>query len=211
MTKNRVEAFSDGVFAIAITLLVIELRPPEVSGTESLADALWDMWPGYVAYLISFAILGVMWLNHHRMFEQVELVDGPLLLLNLNLLLWAALIPFPTAVVADYFAEGGDNASTAVAFYSGVVLITAISFTMLFTWITHDDRILGRPLPAEVLRASRLRFGIGVGVYSLALAVAFFAPKLALGIHALSALYYAFDQATLPSDASQFGVDPGRS
>ena len=95
MTKNRLEAFSDGVLAIAITLLVIDIRPPEIHEGERLAHALWAQWPSYVAYLVSFLTIGVIWLNHHRIFEQVTRVDGPLLLLNLNLLLWTALIPFP--------------------------------------------------------------------------------------------------------------------
>ena len=84
MTKTRLEAFSDGVLAIAITLLVIEIRPPEVHEGERLAHALWAQWPSYVAYLVSFLTIGVIWLNHHRIFEQVARVDGPLLLLNLN-------------------------------------------------------------------------------------------------------------------------------
>ena len=86
MTKSRLEAFSDGVLAIAITLLVIEIRPPELHG-ETLARALWEQWPSYVAYVVSFLTIGVIWLNHHRVFTQVVRVDGPLLVLNLNLLL----------------------------------------------------------------------------------------------------------------------------
>src|SRR5262245_44621623 len=110
LTKNRLEAFSDGVFAIAITLLVIEIRPPELDGGESLAHALGQQWPAYLGYLLSFLVLGVMWLNHHRIFEPVRRVDGAVLVLNLNLLLWAALIPFPTAVVADFLRDGGADA-----------------------------------------------------------------------------------------------------
>ncbi|HEX8132535.1 MAG TPA: TMEM175 family protein [Actinomycetes bacterium] len=102
MTKNRLETFSDGVLAIAITLLVIDIRPPEVHRGERLAHALWMQWPSYVAYLVSFITIGVIWLNHHRVLDQVVRVDGPLLLLNLHLLLWTALIPFPTAVVAKH-------------------------------------------------------------------------------------------------------------
>ena len=114
VTKNRLEAFSDGVFAIAITLLVIELHTPEVGEGGSLAAALWAQWPSYVAYLVSFLTIGVIWLNHHRVFTQVALVDGPLLVLNLVVLLWTALIPFPTAVVARYLGQGGEHAETAV-------------------------------------------------------------------------------------------------
>ena len=76
LTKNRLEAFSDGVFAIAITLLVIEIRPPTPAEDESLARALWEQWPHYLGYFLSFLVLGVMWLNHHRIFEPAVRVDG---------------------------------------------------------------------------------------------------------------------------------------
>jgi len=132
VTKTRLEAFSDGVLAIAITLLVIEIHPPEVHEGERLAHALWAQWPSYAGYLVSFLTIGVIWLNHHRIFEQVARVDGPLLLLNLNLLLWTALIPFPTAVVAENLAAGGDAARTASALYCGVLLLMSLSFGGLF-------------------------------------------------------------------------------
>jgi uncharacterized membrane protein len=199
VTTTRLEAFSDGVLAIAITLLVIEIRPPEVHG-EGLARALWQQWPSYVAYLVSFLTIGVVWLNHHRIFQQVQLVDGPLLMLNLNLLLWAALIPFPTAVVAEYLGEGGEPARTAVAVYGAVFLLLGLSFGALFAWVTHDDRLIGQLPPREVVRASRLRFMIGIVAYSAAIALAFVSPPLALALHAATALYYLFDQASVPAE-----------
>ena len=199
MTKTRLEAFSDGVFAIAITLLVIELHAPaELEPGETLAHALWLEWPSYVAYLVSFLTIGVIWLNHHRVFTQVARVDGPLLVLNLNLLLWTALIPFPTSVVADYLGQGGEPAKTAVALYSGVFVLMGMSFGALFLWITHDARLLDRLPPPEVVRAARLRFTLGLAVYLLALALSFVWPPLALALHAAMALYYAFDQASVP-------------
>jgi uncharacterized membrane protein len=201
MTTTRLEAFSDGVFAIAITLLVIELRPPEVERGSELAGALWDLWPGYFAYLVSFVTIGVMWLNHHRIFTQVRAVDGPLLLLNLHLLLWVALIPFPTAVVADYLADGGDGARTALVFYSAVFLLAGVAFGLLFGWITRDDRLLERPPRPEVVRAARLRFMFGQGVYLTAIGVSLVAPVVALALHGAMAVYYAFDQATVPAGA----------
>jgi hypothetical protein len=127
VTTSRLEAFSDGVLAIAITLLVIEIRPPALHQGETLAHALWAQWPSYVAYLVSFLTIGVIWLNHHRIFDQVIRVDGPLLLLNLNLLLWTALIPFPTAVVAEHLGDGGEAARTASALYSGVLLVMGLA------------------------------------------------------------------------------------
>jgi len=126
-------------------------------------------------------------------------VDGPLLVLNLNLLLWTALIPFPTSVVADYLGQGGEQAKTAVAFYSGVFVLMGVSFGALFLWITHDARLLDRLPPPEVVRAARLRFTLGLAVYLLALALSFVWPPLALALHAAMALYYAFDQASVPA------------
>jgi uncharacterized membrane protein len=199
MTKNRLEAFSDGVFAIAITLLVIEIHPPELEAGETLAHGLWAQWPSYLAYLVSFLTIGVIWLNHHRIFTQVHQVDGPLLVLNLNLLLWTALIPFPTAVVARYLDQGGERAQTAVAAYGAVFLILELSFGAMFTWVTRDDRLLGRLPPPAVVRAARLRFMVGSIAYSTALVLAFVRPLLALAVHGVTALYYAFDQASVPA------------
>jgi uncharacterized membrane protein len=195
VTKNRLEAFSDGVFAIAITLLVIDIRTPHVK--EGLRHALWHQWPNYLAYAISFLVIGVMWLNHHRMIDPVQFVDTPLLLLNLHLLLWTALIPFPTAVVAEYLKDGGTNAEIAMALYGFVILGAAVAFVLLFGWITRDERILGSLPPRPVIRRARQRFGLGLVVYSAALALSFLSPMLALAAHASMALYYAFDQSTV--------------
>jgi uncharacterized membrane protein len=189
LTKNRLEAFSDGVFAIAITLLVIEIRPPTLAEGESLAEGLWEQWPSYLAYVLSFLVLGVMWLNHHRIFDPVRRVDGTVLVLNLNLLLWAVLIPFPTAVLADFLREGGSDAETAVGLYGGVILLAAISFTALFVGITRPGIVDELPEP-DVVRAARLRFGIGVGAYACAFGLSWLSPAVALAVHGVMAAYY---------------------
>ena len=195
LTKNRLEAFSGGVFAIAITLLVIEIRPPELAEGESLARGLWEQWPSYLGYLLSFLVLGVMWLNHHRIFEPARRVDGAVLVLNLNLLLWAVLIPFPTAVLADFLRDGGDDAKTAVGLYGGVILLAAISFTALFVSITRPSIVDELP-PPEVVRAARIRFGVGVGAYSVAFGLSWVSPALALVVHGSMAAYYLTEQSS---------------
>lgn len=197
MTPSRLEAFSDGVFAIVITLLVIEIRPPQVQEGGSLAAALARQWPSYAAYLVSFVSIGVMWMNHHRIFDQVRRVDGGLLVLNLNLLLWAALIPFPASVVAEYLRDGGEPATTALALYGGVYLLAALSFSGLYAWVTRDDALLHRLPPREMVRASRRRFMLGIGAYLLAFGLSWVSAPLALALHAAMALYYAFDQASV--------------
>ena len=206
LTKNRLEAFSDGVFAIAITLLVIEIHPPTPAEGESLARALWEQWPHYLGYFLSFLVLGVMWLNHHRIFEPARRVDGIVLVLNLNLLLWAVLIPFPTAVVADFLREGGDDAKTAVALYGGVILLAAIAFTALFVGITREGIVDQLPTPEQV-RAARLRFGLGVGVYTGAFLLSWLSPALALAAHGTMAAYYLTEQSSRLNAPTQ--SDPG--
>jgi len=195
LSKNRLEAFSDGVFAIGITLLVIEIRPPTLAKGESLAHALWAQWPSYLGYLLSFLVLGVMWLNHHRIFEPVRRVDGAVLVLNLNLLLWAVLIPFPTAVVASFLRGSGSDAKTAVALYGGVILLAAIAFSALFVAITRPS-ILEELPPPDVVRAARLRFGVGVGFYGVAFALSWVSPALALAVHGTMAAYYLTEQSS---------------
>jgi uncharacterized membrane protein len=210
VTKTRLEAFSDGVLAIAITLLVIEIHPPELGEGETLAHALWAQWPSYLAYLVSFLTIGVIWLNHHRIFAQVVRVDGPLLVLNLNLLLWTGLIPFPTAVVAEHLGGAGEAAQTAAALYCGVLLGMSISFGGLFAWVTHTDRLLGRLPPPGVVGAARLRFTVGLVVYAVAFVLSWVSAPLALALCGLMALYYAFDQASMPAAAEPDGQQPTR-
>jgi uncharacterized membrane protein len=208
MTPSRLEAFSDGVLAIAITLLVIEIHPPELHDGETLAHALWQQWPSYVGFLVSFLTIGVIWLNHHRIFQQVARVDGPLLLLNLNLLLWTALIPFPTAVVAEHLGDGGEAARTASALYSGVLLAMSLAFAALFAWVTHTDRLLRRSPPPGVVRSARRRFMLGLVVYAAAFALSWVSAALAVALCGIMALYYAFDQASVRTAAEPADRQP---
>jgi len=208
ITKSRLEAFSDGVLAIVITLLAIELRPPEVEPRQTLAGALWQDWPSYLAFVLAFAQVGVIWLSHHRLFNQVRVVDGKLLLLNLNLLMWITLIPFPTALVAEHLRDGGEATTTAVAVFSGMLFATSVAFTALYAWITHDDRLVHSLPPRPAVVAARLRFGVGLAAYGLAVGLAFVAPYVALTIHAVSAGYYAFDQATVDPSGRTGRVTP---
>jgi TMEM175 potassium channel family protein len=101
---NRIEAFSDGMFAIAITLLILEIKVP-ASGAGGLAKALGQQWPSYLAFLLSFFYIGVMWMNHHRMFTHIRRSNDTLLVLNLLLLLGVTTVPFPTAVLAPTWAR----------------------------------------------------------------------------------------------------------
>ena len=198
--KARVEAFSDGVLAIAITLLVLELRVP-TSTPDGLAHALAQEWSSYAAYLLSFVVIGIMWVNHHAMFNRITKVDRPLLLLNLHLLLWIAVLPFPTALVARFIRHGHD-ARVAMAVYSGVMTATSVAWALLWLWITRDARLLHRDIDPRAARASTRRFTAGLFVYAVTVAVSFASPVLALVLHFVIAGYYVFDQLAQPQPAS---------
>jgi uncharacterized membrane protein len=199
--KTRLEAFSDGVMAIAITLLIIEIHVPEVED-GGLARALAEQWPSYAAYLVSFTVIGIIWVNHHRILAYVAQVDRPLLFLNLLLLLFVAAIPFPTALLARYIEAGWPDANIAAAVYSGGAIGVAVSFNLLWRWIVRDARLLHAHFDVQVLRGFTRRFSLGLIVYPIALALSFWSAPLTLALHGLVAVFYVFDQV-----AQRGGVD----
>ena len=141
-STTRVEAFSDGVLAIAITLLVLDLRVPLRDGLHtSLAHALARQWPSYAAYVTSFLIIGIIWVNHHAVFGYLGAADRMLLFLNLVLLMFVAAIPFTTSLFAEYLTAGRD-AHTAAVVYSGVMLAMAVAFSCLCAWAASHPRLL---------------------------------------------------------------------
>ncbi|HEX6447146.1 MAG TPA: TMEM175 family protein [Streptosporangiales bacterium] len=195
LETSRIEAFSDGVFAIAITLLVLELKAP----AEDIArGALWEHlraeWPQFGAYLTSFAIIGVMWVNHHSMFNQIVRADRALMFLNLLLLLWTAVLPFPTALVSQYLGRGGTDAHVAAALYSANLTLAAIAFSLIWVHAVRGGRLLARPMAPGPERASILRFSVGTFVYGATIGLSFVSAPVTLAVQFLIALYYAFEQ-----------------
>src|ERR1700674_4193071 len=128
-SKARAEAFSDGIFAIAATLLVLDLGVPRLEPT--LLDGFLHEWPAYAAYATSFLTIGIIWVNHHAVLERLERVDRGLLFLNVVFLLFVALIPFPTKVLAHYLQAGGDYAHVAAAAYGVAMILMVITFSIL--------------------------------------------------------------------------------
>ena len=194
MHTGRVEAFSDGVFAVAITLLVLDLRTPITRG--SLITALADEWPAFIAFAISFMVIGIVWVNHHTLFHQVQHVDRPLLFLNLGLLMTVVLIPFATSVFAQYVTAAGERASVAAALFNGSQLLMGIAFQLCGSWV-HAHPELKRPGSPVATPLQRLRTGAGVIFYVLCIPVAFVSPLAVLVIDGAVAVYYVLDQFTL--------------
>jgi len=199
MNPQRVEAFSDGVFAIAITLLVLDLAVPTGSETEHdrLAAALGHEWPSYFAYLVSFLVIGIIWVNHHAVFSNVRRVDRLVMFANLALLLVVSAIPFPTRLLAQYLTANGANSHTAAAVYSGTMLAMGSSFSLLWLAITRDAGLLHEHLDPAGSRAALRRFGVGNIVYAITIGLAFVNAIATLAVHAVIALYYCFNQLPL--------------
>jgi uncharacterized membrane protein len=192
MDRSRLEAFSDGVIAVAITLLALDLTVAG-PGHGPLAHQLHDKWPAFVAYLISFFTIGIIWVNHHALVRTIKTVDRTLLFLNLVLLLFVVAIPFGTATAADYLTKNDWSANVAMAVYGGVFLGMSAGFSAIFEWTLHGQRVY-QPLPAEQHWAARRRFAGGGLVYAIAIVVAFFNAIASFVIIGLVAVYYIFER-----------------
>jgi uncharacterized membrane protein len=193
MSTSRIEAFSDGVFAIAITLLVLEIGVPERAG-QNLAHELADQWPSYLAYVVSFLVIGIIWMNHHAVIDHLRAADRPLMAFNLFLLLWIGLIPWPTRLVAEYMRDGGEAERLAALVYAGTMTMMGVAFGLLWSYAARGRRLLGSDLSeAEVKRRTR-RFTIGAPIYGLSIVVALFSAPACLAIIAALAVYYAVPQ-----------------
>jgi uncharacterized membrane protein len=201
MDRSRLEAFSDGVFAVAITLLALNLTVAG-PGHGPLLDQLYDRWPAFLAYLISFFMIGIVWVNHHALVRGISAVDRTLLFLNLVLLLFVVLIPFATATEADYFPANSRDARLAMVLYAGVFLGMSVGFGSIFEWTLHGQRVY-QPLPPERHWAARARFVGGGLVYAVAIAVAVFNAIVAFVIIAVVAVYYIVER----TPASPAGPD----
>ena len=192
MDRSRLEAFSDGVFAVAITLLALNLTV-EGPGHGHLIDQLHGRWPAFLAYLISFFMIGIVWVNHHVLVRSITAVDRMLLFLNLVLLLFVVLIPFATATEADYFPHNSLDAQLAMTLYAGVFLGMSVGFALIFEWTLHGQRVY-QPLPPEKHWAARARFVGGGLVYVVAILLAQFNALAAFVLIALTAVYYIFER-----------------
>jgi uncharacterized membrane protein len=196
VSTGRLEAFSDGVFAIAATLLVLDVATPARVGDGRLLHALFSSGEvsEYAAYVVSFLIIGITWINHHSLFRQVARIDRRLMILNLLLLLDLAFLPFPTRVLAEYLTAGGSNAHAAAFFYSAAMAIMALLYTAIWWHVSADGgRLLKHPMDAAAVRRSRRQFSAGILFYLPALGLAFVSAELTLIVQGALAIYYAFD------------------
>jgi uncharacterized membrane protein len=190
VSTGRTEAFSDGVFAIAATLLVLELEVPHVE-PGGLAGALLERWPSYATYVVSFLTIGIIWVNHHAVMERIRVVNRPLLFNNLLFLMAVAAIPFPTALLADYLREGHDE-RLAAAVYGGTMAVMGVTFGATWAYAVLSG-LLDENVDPDLARRSLWIFAFGNPLYVLAIGASLLSASLALAIYAFLALFYMFD------------------
>ncbi|WP_217548180.1 TMEM175 family protein [Streptomyces sp. GbtcB6] len=200
--SGRVEAFSDGVFAIAVTLLVLDIKVPKTAEGDSLWQALGAQWPSYAAYVVSFLVVGIMWVNHHQLFSYVARVDRKLMFLNLLVLMVVSAVPWPTAMLAEYLREDASS-HAAAAVYSLVMVLMAAAFQALWWHLTRTGHLFDARVDVEAARATRARFALGSLGYPLTVGLAFVSAPLTLAAHGLLALYYGFNQVPVPTRPDQ--------
>jgi uncharacterized membrane protein len=186
--SSRVEAFSDGVFSIAITLLVLELAVPAIQG--QFKTQLLDEWVSYIAYLAAFANIGVLWMGHHTAFSRIRTVDAGLLWRNLVLLLTVSVVPFPTAVIASAYRVGNpsDQAAAVVA-YAVVGIASGVAWLLLFSYLARQQH-LSDPLSHDEFFRLREPLLTLVGYVVAALIGWFVSPGLALAIFLVFPIVY---------------------
>ncbi len=191
--------FSDGVFAIAATLLVLDIEVPDARDGASLWSALAGLWPSYAAHVVTFLVIGIIWANHHTVFGYIARVDRLLICLNLLLLLVVSALPWPTALVAEHLGGGGADAHAAAAVFSGFMMAQAVVFMLFWLYVTRTGHLFHAHVDNAHARAMRLKFGLGLAVYPLAVALAFVSAPATLALHGLLAVYYAANPIWIPS------------
>ncbi|MBV8506654.1 MAG: DUF1211 domain-containing protein [Alphaproteobacteria bacterium] len=177
---ERIEAFSDGVFAIAITLLILDIKLPHLKNSDLLSSLL-QLWPAYFAYVLSFVMIGIYWANHHYIFKLFQKTNHALNLLNLLFLLFIAFLPLPTEVLGEYLLDKA-NQTTAATVYALGLLLPAASWLLMWLYASRGQRLIDRRLEAGYVRRLTLQYLGSVVLYSGAVIISLIDFRWGLGI-----------------------------
>jgi uncharacterized membrane protein len=186
---SRIEAFSDGIFAIAATLLILEIRTPENLHGGQLGGALASLWPSYLAFITSFFTIGVMWMNHHRLFNLIGKSDQGLLAANGLLLLGVTFVPFPTALLARFLTHA--DARVAAMFYNAVFLYIALAFQVLWRHASGHSRLLEDDADPESVAAITRQYRFGPVFYIVLIGIAYYSAGASLVLNLALAVFFA--------------------
>lgn len=191
---GRLLAFSDGVFAIAITLLVLDLKTPSVS--HGLLDAVLKQWPAYLSYVFSFVIIGIIWAQHHTIFKQINRTDHAFILLNIVFLMWIAFLPFPTSLLGTYLQSPSER-QMAASVYIGTFLFGTIPFNLLWRYAAGGSRLLKEDADRQVVLKTSRSYKVGPVLYLVDFLLSLVSVWASLTLFVLIALFYAV--APLPT------------
>ncbi len=198
MSPSRLETFSDGVFAIAATLLILDVHVSDGNLGANLVHA----WPSYVAYAVSFLTIGIIWINHHTVFTQIHHVDRLFLLINVAFLMTVAFIPFPTSLIASQL-HGGDLEPAALT-YGATLTVTAVLFNALWFYASSGDRLLKRDADPKVVTGISRSYLPGPFLYLIGTLIALLSPNASVIIFGFITVFYI-------AESSLFGRSPGRA
>jgi len=196
MSTTRLETFSDGVFAIAATLLVLDVR---ATGPR-LGHELLHIWPSYAAYAISFVTIGIMWVNHHVVFDQIGRVDRTFLFVNVGFLMLVAFVPFPTRLVAEQL-RGQDTRAAALA-YGITFTATAVFYNALWLYAALGRRLIHEQADQRVVSGITRSYLPGPWIYLTATLVAFVSPKTSIGLFGAIAAFYMLESSLFATEAT---------
>jgi len=191
---GRIEAFSDGVFAVAITLLILNIQLPTKSFTKDedlFFKYLLDLWPAYLAFVTSFATIGIMWINHHRLFTYIKRTDTILMLLNLLLLLMIVFAPFPTALLAQQYILHPNLRAPALV-YNGLFILLAAFFNLLWRYAAHENRLLDKKADQQAVEAITRQYRFGPLFYVVSFGLAWISVPASIALNLFMAVYFAF-------------------
>jgi uncharacterized membrane protein len=183
---QRLEAFSDGVFAIAATLLVLAFT---ATADNTLGHQLLHLWPAFLAYATSFLTIGIIWMNHHFCVETMARADRTLMFLNLLLLMTVAFLPFPTRLVAESIQKHAGEQS-AVLLYAGTFVLMAVIYNAWWRYASRGRRLIRDDVPDSAVRAITRAFDPGVPMYAVTFAVAFWSPVASVVLTFAIAAFY---------------------
>ena len=200
MSPSRLETFADGVFAIAATLLILNVDAQVGEGSGAIGHRLLEIWPSYIAYAVSFVTIGIIWSNHHTVMNQLGRVDRTFLLLNVFLLMCVAFLPFPTRLVAEHLRNRHELQPAALA-YGATMTVMAITYITLWLYASRKGRLLRADSDPRTVSGITRSYLPGSPLYLTATLIAFASPLASVALFAAIALFYVvessfFGQAT---------------
>jgi uncharacterized membrane protein len=193
LSTARLETFADGVFAIAATLLILNVDAQVAGGEGSLGNRLIDIWPSYIAYAVSFVTIGIIWANHHTVMNQLGRVDRTFLMLNVILLMCVAFVPFPTRLVAEHVRES-DLQGPALA-YGATMTVMAVTYVSLWLYASRGGRLLKPDHDPRVVVGITRSYLPGSPIYLTATLVAFASPLASVILFGALALFYVLESS----------------